>query len=90
MYIYIYKDFPGGSGIKNLPAMQETCVWSGDMGSIPGLERSLKEKNGDPLQYSCLDNPMDRGALQATVHEVVKESDVTWWLNSKQNIYTTL
>ena len=38
----------------------------------------IGEGNGNPLQYSCLDNPMDRGALQATVHEVVKESDVTW------------
>ena len=38
------------------------------MGSVPGLGRSPEEGNGSPLQYSCLENPMDRGALQATVH----------------------
>ena len=52
--------------VKNLPAMQET--W----GSIPGSERSPGEGNGNPLQYSCLKNPMDRGAWQATVHGVAK------------------
>ena len=40
----------------------------GDLGSIPGLGSSLGEGNGKPLQYSCLENPMDRGAWQATVH----------------------
>jgi len=48
--------FPGGSGVKNLPAN------AGDMGLIPGLERSPGEGSGIPLQYSCLGNPMDRGA----------------------------
>ena len=43
-----------------------------DVGSIPGLRRSLEEGNGNPLQYSCLENSMDRGAGQATVHGVVK------------------
>ena len=41
-------------------------------GSIPGLGRSLREGNGNPLQYTCLENPMDRGTWQATVHGVVK------------------
>ena len=41
-----------------------------DTGSIPGLERSLGEGNDNPLQYSCLGSPMDRGAQQATVHGV--------------------
>ena len=41
-------------------------------GSIPGWERSPREVNGNPLQYSCLENPMDRGAWQATVHGVTK------------------
>ena len=50
--------FPGGSLGKNLP---------GDVGSIPGLGRSPGEGNGNPLQYSCLENPMDRGAWKATV-----------------------
>ena len=44
----------------------------GDQGSIPGSERSPEEGNGTPLQYSCLENPMDRGAWQATVHRVAK------------------
>ena len=52
--------------VKNLPAMQET--W----GSIPGSERSPGEGNGNPLQYSCLENSTDRGAWQATVHGVVR------------------
>ena len=48
--------------VKNLPEMQKT-----DPGSIPGSGRSPGEGNGNPLQYSCLENPMDRGAWQATV-----------------------
>ena len=57
--------------IKNPPAN------IGDMCSIPGLGRSLGEGNGNPLQYSCLGNPMDRQAWQATVHRVTKEPDMT-------------
>ena len=49
---------------------------AGDLGSIPGSGRSLGEENGYPLQYFCLENPMDRGAWWATVHEVAKESDM--------------
>ena len=45
---------------------------AGDPGSIPGLGRSPGEGNGNPLQYSCLENPMDRGAWWATVHGVTK------------------
>ena len=63
--------FPGGSVVKNLPAN------AGDVGSIPGSGRSPGEGNGNPLQYSCLENPMDRGAWQATVHGVAKELDMT-------------
>ena len=44
----------------------------GDLGSIPGLGKSLGEGDGNPLRYSCLENPMDRGAWQATVHGVAK------------------
>ena len=43
-----------------------------DTGSIPGLGRSPGERNGNPLQYSCLENPMDRGDWQATVHRIAK------------------
>ena len=52
---------PGGSDSK------KSACNAGDAGSIPGLERSLGEWNGYPLQYSCLENPMDRGAWQAIV-----------------------
>ena len=58
--------FPGGSNSK-----QSACS-AGDLGSIPGLGKSPGEGNGYPLQYSCLENSMDRGAWQATVHEVTK------------------
>ena len=50
------KDFPGGSVVKNLPAN------AGDSGSIPGLVKHTGGGNGNLLQYSCLKNPMDRGA----------------------------
>ena len=55
--------------VKNLPASAEDL---GDAGSIPGSGRSPGGGNGNPLQYSCLENPMDRGAWRATVHEVTK------------------
>ena len=45
---------------------------TGNLGSVPGLGRSLGEGNGNPLQYSCLENPMDGVAWQATVHGVTK------------------
>ena len=44
---------------------------AGDMGLIPGLGKSPGEGNGNPLQYSCLENPMDRGAWRATVHSII-------------------
>jgi len=50
---------------------------AGDMGLIPGLGRSPGEGNGNPLQYSCLGNPMHRGTWQVTIHGVTKESDWT-------------
>ena len=56
--------FPGGSYNK------ESAYNTGDPGLIPGLGRSPGEGNGNPLQYSCLENPMDRGAWWATVHRV--------------------
>ena len=56
---------------------KESACNSGDTGSIPGLERSPGEGNGNPLQYSCLGNAMDRGTWQATVHGVIKESDTS-------------
>ena len=62
--------FPGGSVVKNPP------VNAGDVGSITGLGRSPGEGNGNPLQYSCLENPMDRRTWWATAHAVSK-SDMT-------------
>ena len=68
--------FPGGSDGK------VSVYNAGDLGSIPGLGRSPGEGNGNPLQYYCLENPMDREAWQATGHEVTKSwtrlSDLTF------------
>ena len=61
-----HAGFSGGSVVRNPPAN------AGDPGSIPGLERSFGEGNGNPLQYSCLGNPTDRGAWRATVHGVTE------------------
>ena len=64
--VWLYQGFPGGSDGK-----QSTCN-AGDPGLIPGLGRSPGEGNSNLLQYSCLDNPMDRGAWWATVYGVKK------------------
>ena len=56
------KGSPGGAEVK------ASACNVGDLGSIPGSGRSAGEGNGNPLQYSCLENPMDRGALWGTVH----------------------
>ena len=70
--------------VKCLSTMRET--WVPSLGSIPGSGRSAGEGNGNPLQYYCLENPMDRGAWQATVHGVTKSqtqlSDFTFTLTS--------
>ena len=76
--LIVLLGFPGGLGINNLPAN------SGDKGLIPGLGISPREGNGNPLQYSCLGNPMERGAWWATVHGVTK----SWHdLSNKQQIF---
>ena len=64
--IKIYMGFPGGASHK------ESAYNTGDPGLIPGLGRSPGERNGTPLQYSCLENPMDGEAQQAPVHGVAK------------------
>ena len=66
IHTYIHMGFPGGSDGK------ESACNAGDLGSIPGLGRSPTEGNGNPLQYACLKNPMDRLAWRATVHGVAK------------------
>ena len=62
---------------------KESACNTGGVGLIPGSGRSPGGGNGNPLQFSCLENPMDRGARWATVHRVTKkESDTTYWLNN--------
>ena len=76
-----YTDFPGGSDSK-------ASVYNvGDWGLIPGSGRSPGEGNGSPLQYSCLENPMDGGARWATVHGVAKSR--TRLSDSTTNDYIT-
>ena len=80
------KDFPGGPVVNSPPCnaggfpgsldSKESACGEGDPGSVPELGRSPGEGHGNPLQYSCLKNSMDRGACQATVHKVA-ESDRT-------------
>ena len=64
--LIILKGFPGGSDGK------ESACNTGDLGSIPGLGRSPRKGDGNPLQYSYLENPMDRRDCQALVHRVAK------------------
>ena len=65
--LYTYSQgFPGSSMVKNPPAN------AGDTGSIPGLGRSPGGGNDNPLQYYCLENPMDRGGWWVTVHGITK------------------
>ena len=72
-------DSPGTAVVKNPPA---NAGDTGDKGLILGLERSPGEGHGNSLQYSCLGNPMDRGAWWAAVHGVAKGSDTTKQLNN--------
>ena len=77
--------FPSGSVAKNLPDN------AGDAGLISGSKRSPGEENGNPLQYSCLGNPADRGAWQSTVYEVAEESkQQNYLIYSKLNLRPTI
>ena len=58
--------------MASLVAQRIKCLPAGDSGSIPGLGKFPGEGNSNPLQYSCLENPVDRGAWRATVHGVAK------------------
>ena len=60
------------NGLPSSPVGKQSACSAGDLGLIPGSGRSPGEGNGNPLQYSCLENPMDRGACQATVHGVAR------------------
>ena len=70
LQLYVLS-FPGGSDSK------ESVCEVGDLGSIPGLGRSPGEENGNPRQYSCLENSMDEGVWQATSSQGCKESGMT-------------
>ena len=72
--------FPGG------PDSKESACNVGDLGLIPGLGRSPGGEHGNPLQYSCLENPMDRGAWRTTVQGAHKELDTTEQLSTAQYI----
>ena len=75
---------PGVSVVKNLPANARDTR---DAGSIPGSRRPPGEGNGNPLQYSCLENPMDRRVWRATVQGVTKSWDMTEWLTLSFTFY---
>ena len=64
--------FPGGAVVKNSPA---SAADAGDLGWIPVSRSSPGEGNGNPLQYSCLENPMDRGTWWATAHGITEKLD---------------
>ena len=65
-HVYVKKSFPCGSD------GEESACNAGDLGSISGLGRSPGEGNGNPLQYSCLEKSMDKGAWQAAAHGITK------------------
>ena len=83
----VEKSFPGGAVVKNLPADVGNAR---DVGLIPGSERSPGEGNGNPLQYSCLENSMNRGSWWTTVHEVAKSQTglSTYALNCRAALCT--
>ena len=77
-WLLVCYKLPGGSEVK-------ASAWNvGDSGLIPGSGRSPGEGNGNPLQYSCLENPTDRGAWWVTVHGVAKSQT---WLNDFTSLH---
>ena len=68
----MYSTIPLSGASLVAQSVKESACNAGDLGSIPGSGRSPGEGNGEPIQYSCLENPMDRGAWQAAVHGVVR------------------
>ena len=77
--VSFFSGFRGGSVVKNpLPAI------AGNASLILGSGRSPGEGNGNPLEYSYLGNPMDKGAWQTPVHGIAEVSDTTYWLNNNE------
>ena len=70
--IGIRESFPTTRGFPCGSDGKESACYAGELGSIPGSGRSLVEGHGNPLQCSCLGNPMDRGTWQATVHRITR------------------
>ena len=80
LHVSLYWGFQGGSVVKDPPA---SAGDAGDVSSIPGSGRSPGERNGNTLQYCCLENLVDREASQARVNRMAKESDIIQRLNNK-------
>ena len=76
---------PGSSSVKNPPAMPGTTCSTGDPGSIPRSGRSPGERNGNPLQCSCLENPRDGGRWWAAVYGVAQSWTRLQWLSSSSS-----
>ena len=77
--VLYFKGFPDGASGKELPTNARDLR---EMGSIPGLGWSPGAGHGSPLQYPCLENPMDRGAWQATIHRFTKSQTQLKWLGT--------
>ena len=80
--VSLIRDFPGGTTVENPPANAGDAR---DAGSVPGLGRLTGGGNGNPLQYSCLGSPVDRGAWRAPVHGVTES-----WMRLNTHVHTAL
>ena len=77
MYLILFYSSVMVKWAPQVEVVNHLSANAGDVGSIPGSGRSPGEGKGNPLLYSCLGNPRDRGAWQATIHGVTEESDMT-------------
>ena len=77
MYLILFYSSVMVKWAPQVEVVNNLSANAGDVGSIPGSGRSPGEGNGNPLLYSCLGNPRDRGAWQATIHGVTEESDMS-------------